>query len=118
MNVGNNLPVINNEYFETTSGSNATLSIKKAGTYLLLASSEFGAATGTGGSAWIAIKKVDGTALKVSNAYVYGGTSSASISYLFVTDTPVSLELCAAKSVGSGTIQDKGTDLFQCMKIG
>lgn len=117
VNVGNKFQVINNEFFETTSGSNAMLNIKEAGTYLLLASSEFGAATGTGGAAWIAIKKADGSILKVSNTYVYGGTASANISYLFITDSPVSLELCAAKSVGSGTIQNKGTDLFQCMKI-
>lgn len=116
-NVGSKMPVVNNDFYETVSGNDAEIKIKKPGTYLLLASSEFGASAGTGGTAWDSILDDYGAEIMRANAYVYGGSATVNIAYLLTVDSPINLKLCVSCSVGSGTIQNKGRDIFQCVKI-
>lgn len=116
-NAGSKLPAVSNDLYETVSGNDAVIKIKKPGTYLLLASSEFGANAGVGGTAWNAIVPESGTEIARSCAYVYGGSATTVISHMLQVESSITIKLCSARSAGSGTIQNKGKDLLQCIKI-
>lgn len=116
-NVGSKLPAVSNDLYETVSGNDAVIKIKKPGTYLLLASSEFGTNAGVGGTAWDAIVLESGTEIARSCAYVYGGSATTVISHMLQVESSITIKLCSARSEGSGTIQNKGKDLLQCIKI-
>ena len=116
-NVGSKLPAVSNDLYETVSGNDAVIKIKKPGTYLLLASSEFGTNAGVGGTAWNAIVPESGTEIARSCAYVYGGSATTVISHMLQVESSITIKLCSACSAGSGTIQNKGKDLLQCIKI-
>lgn len=116
-NVGSKLPAVSNDLYETVSGNDAVIKIKKPGTYLLLASSEFGTNAGVGGTVWNAIVLESGTEITRSCAYVYGGSATTVISYMLQVESSITIKLCSARSAGSGTIQNKGKDLLQCIKI-
>lgn len=116
-NVGSKLPAVSNDLYETVSGNDAVIKIKKPGTYLLLASSEFGTNAGVGGVAWNAIVPESGTEIARSCAYIYGGSVTTVISHMLQVESSITIKLCSARSEGSGTIQDKGKDLLQCIKI-
>ena len=108
---------MSNDLYETVSGNDAVIKIKKPGTYLLLASSEFGTNAGVGGTAWNAIALESGTEIARSCAYVYGGSATTVISHMLQVESSITIKLCSARSAGSGTIQNKGKDLLQCIKI-
>lgn len=116
-NVGSKLPAVSNDLYETVSGNDAVIKIKKPGTYLLLASSEFGTNAGVGGVVWNAIVPKSGTEIARSCAYVYGGSATTVISHMLQVESSITIKLCSARSEGSGTIQNKGKDLLQCIKI-
>lgn len=116
-NAGSKLPAVSNDLYETVSGNDAVIKIKKPGTYLLLASSEFGTNAGVGGVAWNAIVPESGTEIARSCAYIYGGSVTTVISHMLQVESSITIKLCSARSEGSGTIQDKGKDLLQCIKI-
>lgn len=116
-NVGSKLPAVSNDLYETVSGNDAVIKIKKPGTYLLLASSEFGTNAGVGGVVWNAIVPESGTEIARSCAYVYGGSATTVISHMLQVESSITIKLCSARSEGSGTIQNKGKDLLQCIKI-
>lgn len=116
-NAGSKLPAVSNDLYETVSGNDAVIKIKKPGTYLLLASSEFGTNAGVGGTAWNAIVPESGTEIAGSCAYVYGGSATTVISHMLQVESSITIKLCSARSAGSGTIQNKGKDLLQCIKI-
>ena len=116
-NAGSKLPAVSNDLYETVSGNGAVIKIKKPGTYLLLASSEFGTNAGVGGTAWNAIVPESGTEIARSCAYVYGGSATTVISHMLQVESSITIKLCSARSAGSGTIQNKGKDLLQCIKI-
>lgn len=116
-NVGSKLPAVSNDLYETVSGNDAVIKIKKPGTYLLLASSEFGTNAGVGGTVWNAIVLESGTEITRSCAYVYGGSATTAISHMLQVESSITIKLCSARSEGSGTIQNKGKDLLQCIKI-
>ena len=116
-NVGSKLPAVSNDLYETVSGNDAVIKIKKPGTYLLLASSEFGTNAGVGGTVWNAIVLESGTEITRSCAYVYGGSATTVISHMLQVESSITIKLCSARSAGSGTIQNKGKDLLQCIKI-
>lgn len=116
-NAGSKLPAVSNDLYETVSGNDAVIKIKKPGTYLLLASSEFGTNAGVGGTAWNAIALESGTEIARSCAYVYGGSATTVISHMLQVESSITIKLCSARSAGSGTIQNKGKDLLQCIKI-
>lgn len=116
-NAGSKLPAVSNDLYETVSGNDAVIKIKKPGTYLLLASSEFGTNAGVGGTAWNAIVLESGTEIARSCAYVYGGSATTVISHMLQVESSITIKLCSARSAGSGTIQNKGKDLLQCIKI-
>lgn len=116
-NAGSKLPAVSNDLYETVSGNDAVIKIKKPGTYLLLASSEFGTNAGVGGIAWNAIVLESGTEIARSCAYVYGGSATTVISHMLQVESSITIKLCSARSAGSGTIQNKGKDLLQCIKI-
>ena len=116
-NVGSKLPAVSNDLYETVSGNDAVIKIKKPGTYLLLASSEFGTNAGVGGVVWNAIVPESGTEIARSCAYVYGGSATTVISHMLQVESSITIKLCSARSAGSGTIQNKGKDLLQCIKI-
>lgn len=116
-NVGSKLPAVSNDLYETVSGNDAVIKIKKPGTYLLLASSEFSTNAGVGGTAWNAIVLESGTEITRSCAYVYGGSATTVISHMLQVESSITIKLCSARSAGSGTIQNKGKDLLQCIKI-
>lgn len=116
-NAGSKLPAVSNDLYETVSGNDAVIKIKKPGTYLLLASSEFGTNAGVGGTAWNAIVPESGTEITRSCAYVYGGSATTVISHMLQVESSITIKLCSARSAGSGTIQNKGKDLLQCIKI-
>lgn len=116
-NAGSLLPAVSNDLYETVSGNDAVIKIKKPGTYLLLASSEFGTNAGVGGTAWNAIVPESGTEIARSCAYVYGGSATTVISHMLQVESSITIKLCSARSAGSGTIQNKGKDLLQCIKI-
>lgn len=116
-NAGSKLPAVSNDLYETVSGNDAVIKIKKPGTYLLLASSEFGTNAGVGGTVWNAIVLESGTEITRSCAYVYGGSATTVISYMLQVESSITIKLCSARSAGSGTIQNKGKDLLQCIKI-
>ena len=116
-NAGSKLPAVSNDLYETVSGNYAAIKIKKPGTYLLLASSEFGTNAGVGGTAWNAIVPESGTEIARSCAYVYGGSATTVISHMLQVESSITIKLCSARSAGSGTIQNKGKDLLQCIKI-
>lgn len=116
-NVGSKLPAVSNDLYETVSGNDAVIKIKKPGTYLLLASSEFGTNAGVGGTVWNAIVLESGTEITRSCAYVYGGSATTVISHMLQVESSITIKLSSARSAGSGTIQNKGKDLLQCIKI-
>lgn len=116
-NAGSKLPAVSNDLYETVSGNDAVIKIKKPGTYLLLASSEFGTNAGVGGTAWNAIVPESGTEIARSCAYVYGGSATTVISHMLQVESSITIKLCSARSAGSGTIQNKGKDLLRCIKI-
>lgn len=116
-NAGSKLPAVSNDLYETVSGNDAVIKIKKPGTYLLLASSEFGTNAGVGGTAWNTIVLESGTEIARSCAYVYGGSATTVISHMLQVESSITIKLCSARSAGSGTIQNKGKDLLQCIKI-
>lgn len=116
-NAGSKLPAVSNDLYETVSGNDAVIKIKKPGTYLLLASSEFGTNAGVGGTAWNAIVPESGTEIARSCAYVYDGSATTVISHMLQVESSITIKLCSARSAGSGTIQNKGKDLLQCIKI-
>lgn len=116
-NAGSKLPAVSNDLYETVSGNDAVIKIKKPGTYLLLASSEFDTNAGVGGTAWNAIVPESGTEIARSCAYVYGGSATTVISHMLQVESSITIKLCSARSAGSGTIQNKGKDLLQCIKI-
>ena len=116
-NAGSKLPAVSNDLYETVSGNDAVIKIKKPGTYLLLASSEFGTNAGVGGTVWNAIVPESGTEIARSCAYVYGGSATTVISHMLQVESSIIIKLCSARSAGSGTIQNKGKDLLQCIKI-
>lgn len=116
-NAGSKLPAVSNDLYETVSGNDAVIKIKKPGTYLLLASSEFGTNAGVGGTAWNAIVPESGTEIARSCAYIYGGSATTVISHMLQVESSITIKLCSARSAGSGTIQNKGKDLLQCIKI-
>lgn len=116
-NAGSKLPAVSNDLYETVSGNDAVIKIKKPGTYLLLASSEFGTNAGVGGTAWNAIVPESGTEIARSCAYVYGGSATTVISHMLQVESSITIKLYSARSAGSGTIQNKGKDLLQCIKI-
>lgn len=116
-NVGSKLPAVSNDLYETVSGNDAVIKIKKPGTYLLLASSEFGTNAGVGGVAWNAIVPESGTEIARSCAYIYGGSATTVMSHMLQVESSITIKLCSARSEGSGTIQNKGKDLLQCIKI-
>lgn len=116
-NAGSKLPAVSNDLYETVSGNDAVIKIKKPGTYLLLASSEFSTNAGVGGTAWNAIVPESGTEIARSCAYVYGGSATTVISHMLQVESSITIKLCSARSAGSGTIQNKGKDLLQCIKI-
>lgn len=116
-NVGSKLPAVSNDLYETVYGNDAVIKIKKPGTYLLLASSEFGTNAGVGGTVWNAIVLESGTEITRSCAYVYGGSATTVISHMLQVESSITIKLCSARSAGSGTIQNKGKDLLQCIKI-
>lgn len=116
-NAGSKLPAVSNDLYETVSGNDAVIKIKKPGTYLLLASSEFGTNAGVGGTVWNAIAPESGTEIARSCAYVYGGSATTVISHMLQVESSIIIKLCSARSAGSGTIQNKGKDLLQCIKI-
>ena len=116
-NVGSKLPAVSNDLYETVSGNDAVIKIKKPGTYLLLASSEFGTNAGVGGVVWNAIVPESGTEIARSCAYIYGGSATTVISHMLQVESSITIKLCSARSAGSGTIQNKGKDLLQCIKI-
>lgn len=116
-NAGSKLPAVSNDLYETVSGNDAVIKIKKPGTYLLLASSEFGTNAGVGGTVWNAIALESGTEIARSCAYVYGGSATTVISHMLQVESSITIKLCSARSAGSGTIQNKGKDLLQCIKI-
>ena len=116
-NVGSKLPAVSNDLYETVSGNDAVIKIKKPGTYLLLASSEFGTNAGVGGTVWNAIVLESGTEITRSCAYVYGGSATTVMSHMLQVESSITIKLCSARSAGSGTIQNKGKDLLQCIKI-
>ena len=116
-NAGSKLPAVSNDLYETVSGNDAVIKIKKPGTYLLLASSEFVTNAGVGGTVWNAIAPESGTEIARSCAYVYGGSATTVISHMLQVESSIIIKLCSARSAGSGTIQNKGKDLLQCIKI-
>lgn len=116
-NAGSKLPAVSNDLYETVSGNDAVIKIKKPGTYLLLASSEFGTNAGVGGVVWNAIVPESGTEIARSCAYIYGGSATTVISHMLQVESSITIKLCSARSAGSGTIQNKGKDLLQCIKI-
>ena len=116
-NVGSKLPAVSNDLYETVSGNDAVIKIKKPGTYLLLASSEFGTNAGVGGVVWNAIVPESGTEIAGSCAYIYGGSATTVMSHMLQVESSITIKLCSARSAGSGTIQNKGKDLLQCIKI-
>lgn len=116
-NVGSKLPAVSNDLYETVSGNDAVIKIKKPGTYLLLASSEFGTNAGVGGVVWNAIVLESGTEIARSCAYIYGGSATTVMSHMLQVESSITIKLCSARSAGSGTIQNKGKDLLQCIKI-
>lgn len=116
-NAGSKLPAVSNDLYETVSGNDAVIKIKKPGTYLLLASSEFGTNAGVGGVVWNAIVPESGTEIARSCAYIYGGSAATVISHMLQVESSITIKLCSARSEGSGTIQNKGKDLLQCIKI-
>lgn len=116
-NVGSKLPAVSNDLYETVSGNDAVIKIKKPGTYLLLASSEFGTNAGVGGVVWNAIVPESGTEIARSCAYIYGGSATTVMSHMLQVESSITIKLCSARSAGSGTIQNKGKDLLQCIKI-
>lgn len=116
-NAGSKLPAVSNDLYETVSGNDAVIKIKKPGTYLLLASSEFGTNAGVGGVVWNAIVPESGTEIARSCAYIYGGSATTVISHMLQVESSITIKLCSARSQGSGTIQNKGKDLLQCIKI-
>lgn len=116
-NVGSKLPAVSNDLYETVSGNDAVIKIKKPGTYLLLASSEFGTNAGVGGVVWNAIVPESGTEIARSCAYIYGGSATTVMSHMLQVESSITIKLCSAHSAGSGTIQNKGKDLLQCIKI-
>ena len=116
-NVGSKLPAVSNDLYETVSGNDAVIKIKKPGTYLLLASSEFGTNAGVGGVVWNAIVPESGTEIARSCAYIYGGSAITVMSHMLQVESSITIKLCSARSAGSGTIQNKGKDLLQCIKI-
>lgn len=116
-NVGSKLPAVSNDLYETVSGNDAVIKIKKPGTYLLLASSEFGTNAGVGGVVWNAIVPESGTEIARSCAYIYDGSATTVMSHMLQVEPSITIKLCSARSAGSGTIQNKGKDLLQCIKI-
>lgn len=116
-NAGSKLPAVSNDLYETVSGNDAVIKIKKPGTYLLLASSEFGTNAGVGGVVWNAIVPESGTEIARSCAYIYGGSATTVMSHMLQVESSITIKLCSARSEGSGTIQNKGKDLLQCIKI-
>lgn len=116
-NAGSKLPAVSNDLYETVSGNDAVIKIKKPGTYLLLATSEFGTNAGVGGVVWNAIVPESGTEIARSCAYVYSGSATTVISHMLQVESSITIKLCSARSEGSGTIQNKGKDLLQCIKI-
>ena len=116
-NVGSKLPAVSNDLYETVSGNDAVIKIKKPGTYLLLASSEFGTNAGVGGVVWNAIVPESGTEIARSCAYIYGGSATTVMSHMLQVESSITIKLCSARSAGSGTIQNKGKDLLQGIKI-
>lgn len=116
-NAGSKLPAVSNDLYETVSGNDAVIKIKKPGTYLLLASSEFGTNAGVGGVVWNAIVPESGTEIARSCAYIYGGSATTVMSHVLQVESSITIKLCSARSAGSGTIQNKGKDLLQCIKI-
>lgn len=116
-NAGSKLPAVSNDLYETVSGNDAVIKIKKPGTYLLLASSEFGTNAGVGDTVWNAIVLESGTEITRSCAYVYDGSATAAISHMLQVESSITIKLCSARSARSGTIQNKGKDLLQCIKI-
>lgn len=116
-NAGSKLPAVSNDLYETVSGNDAVIKIKKPGTYLLLASSEFGTNAGVGGVVWNAIVPESGTEIARSCAYIYGGSATTVMSHMLQVESSITIKLCSARSAGSGTIQNKGKDLLQCIKI-
>ena len=116
-NVGSKLPAVSNDLYETVSGNDAVIKIKKPGTYLLLTSSEFGTNAGVGGVVWNAIVPESGTEIARSCAYIYGGSATTVMSHMLQVESSITIKLCSARSAGSGTIQNKGKDLLQCIKI-
>lgn len=116
-NAGSKLPAVSNDLYETVSGNDAVIKIKKPGTYLLLATSEFGTNAGVGGVVWNAIVPESGTEIARSCAYIYGGSVATVISHMLQVESSITIKLCSARSQGSGTIQNKGKDLLQCIKI-
>lgn len=116
-NAGSKLPAVSNDLYETVSGNDAVIKIKKPGTYLLLATSEFGTNAGVGGVVWNAIVPESGTEIARSCAYVYSGSATTVISHMLQVESSITVKLCSARSEGSGTIQNKGKDLLQCIKI-
>lgn len=116
-NVGSKLPAVSNDLYETVSGNDAVIKIKKPGTYLLLASSEFGTNAGVGGVVWNAIVPESGTEIARSCVYIYGGSATTVMSHMLQVESSITIKLCSARSAGSGTIQNKGKDLLQCIKI-
>ena len=111
-NAGSKLPAVSNDLYETVSGNDAVIKIKKPGTYLLLASSEFGTNAGVGGTVWNAIVPESGTEIARSCAYAYGGSATTVISHMLQVESSIIIKLCSARSAGSGTIQNKGKDLL------
>lgn len=116
-NVGSKLPAVSNDLYETVSGNDAVIKIKKPGTYLLLASSEFSTNAGVGGVVWNAIVPESGTEIARSCAYIYGGSATTVMPHMLQVESSITIKLCSARSAGSGTIQNKGKDLLQCIKI-
>lgn len=116
-NAGSKLPAVSNDLYETVSGNDAVIKIKKPGTYLLLATSEFGTNAGVGGVVWNAIVPESGTEIARSCAYIYGGSATTVMSHMLQVESSITIKLCSARSAGSGTIQNKGKDLLQCIKI-
>lgn len=118
-NVGSSLAIVNNDLYETVSGNDAVLKIKKPGTYLLIVSSEFAVNTSSaGGTVWSTIFDGAGAQVARGTAYLYGNPVTVKYTHMLKVESAVELSLrasCAGASAGA--IRSNGADLLQCIKI-
>lgn len=113
--IGNTFPAVNSAYFSITSGK-SSITVKKAGIYLIFASAGCRATSSSNAIIWGKITK-NSASIRSGQSYGYGGYFSLQLMTCARLNAGDSINFLLSASISSGTLYATGGESLQVIRI-